>query len=185
MLPDSTDGHGRGGGGDTVVPMAWLCAEYTADELLRAGRLVEPGSLEHRAGRQALALTIHLCDGAGSGVLSAARLDEWLSRTSHDHPWPDWVHERLAERSEMGVPPAEGRGRAARSSVGTDPDLALARKTWRQLEATRILAADLRGLSASAGLGTLGMYEVDESAQTWVPAWQLGLPLGHLALHLY
>jgi hypothetical protein len=152
--------------------MAWLCAEYTADELLRAGRLVEPGSLEHRAGRQALALTIHLCDGAAPGALSAARLDEWLSRTSYDHPWPDWVRERLAER-------------AARPSGGTDPDLKLARETWRQLEATRILAADLRGLSASAGLGTLGLHEVDESAQTWVPAWQLGLPLGHLALHLY
>ncbi|WP_418960436.1 hypothetical protein [Streptomyces tritici] len=182
MLPDSTDGPGRG---DTAVPMAWLCAEYTADELLRVGSLVEPGSLEYRAGRQALALTIHLCDGAGSGdTLSAARLDEWLSRTSYDHPWPDWVRARLAERSEMGVPPAEGWGRAARPSADTDADLALARETWRQLEATQLLAADLRGLSAP-GFGPLGLDEVDESAQIWVPAWQLGLPLGHLALHLY
>lgn len=173
MLPESTDSHGGGG---TAVPMAWLCAEYTADELLRAGRLVEPGSLEYRVGRQTLALTIHLCDGTDTGALAdtraAARLDEWLSRTSYDHPWPDWVRGRFAER-------------AAGPSAATDPDLALARETWRQLEATWVLAADLDGLPPSAGQLPGGADAVDESAQTWVPAWQLGLPLGHLALHLY
>ncbi|MFD9034817.1 hypothetical protein ACFVZW_27315 [Streptomyces sp. NPDC059567] len=164
MLPESTNGTSGGG---LAVPMAWLCAEFTADDLLRTGCLVEPGTLEYRAGRQALALTIHLCAeaDASSGSWSAGLIDEWLSRTSYDHPWPQWVRERLAARSRAGD---EG------------PDLAMARETWRLLEATQIRAADLGGLTSAGAFAP-----VDESEQVWLPAWKLGLPLGHLALHLY
>ncbi|GGT13229.1 hypothetical protein [Streptomyces purpureus] len=163
MLPEST--NGTGGGGEQVVPMAWWSAESMADELLRTGRLVAPGSLEYLAGRQTLALTIYLCDetGALAGARAVARIDEWLSRTSHGHPWPQWVRERLAAREAR-----EPRG-------GPGPDLLLARRTWRRLESTEVLAADL----------TAAGRPVEESAQVWTPAWQLGLPLGHLAIHLY
>lgn len=164
MLPESTNGTSGGG---LAVPMAWLCAEFTAGDLLRAGCLVAPGSLEYRAGQRTLALTIHLCEGAGARPLAgtADRLDEWIARTAYDHPWDRWVRERLAARAEAG---------------DDGPDLALARETWRLLEATRIRAADLGGPMPSAP-----GFPVDESTQVWLPAWQVGLPLGHLALHLY
>ncbi|MET9375410.1 hypothetical protein ABZX98_14825 [Streptomyces sp. NPDC002992] len=164
MLPESTNGTSGGG---LAVPMAWLRAEFTADDLLRAGCLVPPGTLEYRAGRQTLALTIHLCADAdtSSGAWTAGSIDEWMSRTAYDHPWPQWVRERLA-----------ARGRTDRES----PDLAMARETWRLLEATQVRAADLCGLPSAGATPT-----VDESDQVWLPAWKLGLPLGHLALHLY
>ncbi|MCH0539736.1 hypothetical protein I3F58_09200 [Streptomyces sp. MUM 203J] len=160
MRPESTNGTGGGG---VAVPMDWLCAEYLADELLRAGGLVETGSLEHVAGRRTLALTIYLCDGAAP----EERLDEWLDRTSYDHPWQDWVRDRLTARRLR-----DGDG---------EPGVALALETWRLLEETHLLAADLGALPAAPGVGVM----VDESARVWLPSWQLGLPLGHLALHLY
>ncbi|OSY53410.1 hypothetical protein BG846_00925 [Streptomyces fradiae ATCC 10745 = DSM 40063] len=161
LRPESTDGSGGGG---LAVPMDWLCAEYLADELLRGGGLVETGSLEYVAGRRTLALTVYLSDGAAP----EERVGEWLDRTSHGHPWPQWVRGRLAARRER-----EGDG---------EPGLALALETWRLLEETELLAADLGALPApSAGRPVA----VDESARTWLPSWQLGLPLGHLSLHLY
>ncbi|MFD7319648.1 hypothetical protein ACFV9D_00940 [Streptomyces sp. NPDC059875] len=164
MLPESTNGTSGGG---LAVPMAWLCAEFTADDLLRTGCLVAPGTLEYRAGRQTLALTIHLCadPDTSAGAWSAGLIDEWLSRTSYDHPWPQWVREQLAARARTGA---------------ESPDLAMALETWRLLEATQVRAADLGGLP-SAG----SVPPVDEAEQVWLPAWKLGLPLGHLALHLY
>lgn len=44
---ESTDGTD---GGELTVPMAWLYAEYIADELLRTGDLMPPTSFEFRAG---------------------------------------------------------------------------------------------------------------------------------------
>ncbi|MEU6979322.1 MULTISPECIES: hypothetical protein [unclassified Streptomyces] len=156
MLPESTNGAGGGG---LAVPMDWLCAEYAADDLLRTSGLVEPGSLEFRAGVQALALTVHL---AGAGV------EEWLWRTSHDHPWSGWVAGRLS------APAPEG------------PDLALARATWRQLRATELRAADLADLAGVAGpVPPSPAAGIDEERQVWLPAWQLGVALAHLALHLH
>ncbi|MZD05539.1 hypothetical protein GTW43_10640, partial [Streptomyces sp. SID5785] len=55
-------GGTQGPGGELTVPMAWLYAEYIADELLRTGDLMPPTSFEFRAGRDALALTIYLSD---------------------------------------------------------------------------------------------------------------------------
>ncbi|MER8041314.1 hypothetical protein [Streptomyces sp. NPDC094032] len=156
MLPESTNGAGGGG---LAVPMDWLCAEYAADDLLRVSGLVEPGSLEFRAGLQALALTVHL---SGPG------LDEWLWRTSHDHPWSGWVEGRLA------APAADG------------PDLALARATWHRLRATELRAADLADLAGVAGpVPPAPVAGIDEDRQVWLPAWQLGVALAHLALHLH
>lgn len=145
--------------------MAWLCAEYLADEVLRAAALVAPGSLEYRAGLQALALTVHLSeepDGPVGGPL--CRVDEWLRHTAYDRPWPPWVGERLA----------------ARRATGDDgPDLALAETAWRALRDTWVRAADLDGRTDGESGRT-----VDEEEQIWLPAWKLGLPLAHLSLHL-
>ncbi|MFF8380564.1 hypothetical protein ACF07V_31020 [Streptomyces sp. NPDC015661] len=164
MLPESTNGAGGTSGGGLAVPMAWLCAEYLADEVLRAAALVAPGSLEYRAGLQALALTVHLAEepGGPAGAWAACRVDEWLRHTAYDRPWPPWVEERLAAR---------------RASGDAGPDLALARTAWSRLRDTWIRAADLDGR-------TDAQSPVDEAEQIWLPAWKLGLPLAHLSLHL-
>ncbi|MEU4492288.1 hypothetical protein OG729_04605 [Streptomyces sp. NBC_00210] len=173
MQPESSNGTS---GGRLAVPMAWLCAEYIADEMLRTGALVEQGSLEYRAGRQTLALTIYLCDGADelAGIRAVSRIDEWLSFTSYGHPWPEWAEERLAARQE----------RERDLGEGADPDLALALDAWRWLRQTELLAADLGESEPWHPAGPMDV-PVDECAQIWTPAWQLGLPLSHLAIHLF
>ncbi|MGG8405680.1 hypothetical protein ACM614_03335 [Streptomyces sp. 12297] len=154
--------------------MAWLYAEYIADELLRTGRLIPVSTLEFRAGRDTLALTIYLSDAAGelSGIRVVSQLDEWLSLTAYGHPWRDWVHTRFLELGEE-----------ARERGGEHADLELARAAWSWLDRTELYATNLDP-------GRLSGPEefpaaVDESARVWTPAWQLGLPLGHLAMHLF
>jgi hypothetical protein len=166
LLPESTNGAGGTSGGGLAVPMAWLCAEYLADEVLRAAALVAPGSLEYRAGLQALALTVHLSEEPGGpvGAWGTDRTDAWLRHTAYDRPWPPWVEERLAAR---------------RTSGGDGPDLELAESAWRRLRDTWVRAADLDGRT-----GDDPECAVDEDEQIWLPAWKLGLPLAHLSLHL-
>ncbi len=170
MLPESTNGTS---GGRLAVPMAWLYAEYIADELLRTGNLIPPGTIEFRAGRETLALTVYLSDSSDelSGIRVVTSLDEWLSLTTYGHPWETWVRERLAERTA-----------ADRRREVISPDLELALASWRWLSRTELLAADLGGAIPSHRAADLG---VDESMKVWTPAWQLGLPLGHLAIHLF
>ncbi|MFF9344443.1 MULTISPECIES: hypothetical protein [unclassified Streptomyces] len=136
--------------------MAWLCAEYLADQYLTVAGLAEPGSLEHRASLRALALTVHL-----SGEPAP---EEWLHLTAYEADWPDWVEERLAAE-------------AAEDPDGAD--LALARDAWRALRETWVHATDLDGVP-----GTGARLLVDETARAWLPAWRLGLPLAHLAVWL-
>ncbi|MFF2959114.1 hypothetical protein ACFVT1_09395 [Streptomyces sp. NPDC057963] len=172
MRPERQDG--TSGGGQLLVPMAWMYAEYLADELLRTGDLMEPSTLEYRAGRDALALTIFLSDDGVDAALPAARMDELRLLTAYGAAWRGWVCERL-----------DAPGAAGPAPRSTDPDLALARAAWRWLEETELLAADLDALGPPrwepVGEGT----EAEEAAQVWTPAWQLGLPLGHLAVHLH
>ncbi|GHJ42122.1 hypothetical protein Sm713_77310 [Streptomyces sp. TS71-3] len=151
--------------------MAWLYAEYVADEVLRSGDLMPPTSFEYRAGRDALALTIFLSDPESelSGPHVVAYLETWLSLTAYDQPWRDWVRERMALLTADAV-----------ASGGVGPDLELAACAWRWLEETELLAPDL---DAVPGGGPVP--EEDEAPQVWTPAWQLGLPLGHLAIHLF
>ncbi|MFJ5533871.1 hypothetical protein [Streptomyces sp. NPDC093261] len=164
---ESTDGTG---GGDLAVPMAWLYAEYIADELLRTGDLMPPTSFEFRAGRDALALTIFLSDTGGElpGIRVVSQLETWLSLTAYDQPWEDWVRERMAQ---LAAEAARSRGPA--------PDLDLASAAWRWLEETELLAPDLDAVPGAMATGE------DDGPQVWTPAWQLGLPLGHLAIHLF
>ncbi|MEU7703026.1 hypothetical protein ACF064_02840 [Streptomyces sp. NPDC015492] len=166
MRPESTNGAGGTSGGELAVPMAWLCAEYLADEVLRAAALVAPGSLEYRAGLQALALTVHLSEEPDGPAADrpAGGIDTWLRHTAYDRPWPPWVEERLAAR---------------RAACGDGPDLVLAETAWRRLRDTWVRAADLDGPPGEESGCT-----VDEEDQIWLPAWKLGLPLAHLSLHL-
>ena len=167
---ESTDGTG---GGELIVPMAWLYAEYIADELLRTGDLMPPTSFEFRAGRDALALTIFLSDTGGelSGIRVVTQLETWLSLTAYDQPWQDWVGERMSKLT------------AEAAESGADaPDLALAEAAWRWLEETELLAPDLDAVPGPGGGPVTGE---DDGPKVWTPAWQLGLPLGHLAIHLF
>ncbi|WP_436735780.1 hypothetical protein [Streptomyces sp. BBFR102] len=161
-----TGTDGSGGTGGTAVPMAWFYAEYIAEELLRTGDLMPPSTFEFRAGREALALTVFLADteDALSGIRVVTELETWLALTAYDQHWQEWVAGRLAERG------ARGPG---------DMDLRLARAAWRWLEETELLAPDLDAVPGAA-------VQVDEERpQVWTPAWRLGLPLGHLAIHLF
>jgi hypothetical protein len=163
--------HEETGGGGLLVPMAWMYSEYIADEVLVTGDLMEPTTLEYRAGRDALALTIFLSDGAVADELPAARVDELRLLTAYGAAWRRWVCARLEALRRPTVP--AGR---------PDPDLAMARATWRWLEETQLLAADLDAI------GPPPWEQADEGdgeTQVWTPAWRLGLPLGHLAVHLY
>lgn len=165
---ESTDGAG---GGELTVPMAWLYAEYIADELLRTGDLMPPASFEFRAGRDALALTIFLSDTSGelSGIRVVTQLETWLSLTAYDQRWQDWVAERMDKLAAD-----------VRESEVPDPDLRLAEAAWRWLEETELLAPDL---DAVPGGGAVPAE--DDGPKVWTPAWRLGLPLGHLAIHLF
>ncbi|MGW2849089.1 hypothetical protein [Streptomyces sp. NPDC001274] len=173
MGPERQDGTGGGG---LLVPMDWMYAEYVADTMLRTGDLMEPATLEYRAGRDALALTVFLSGGAVPEALSAARLDELILLTAYGAAWSGWVRERLGA---LGAHPA----------AGGDPDLRLARAAWRWLEETELLAADLDAIGSPPPAPPEERPDLSDpaqdAAQVWTPAWQLGLPLGHLAIHLH
>ncbi|MFI8193476.1 hypothetical protein ACIF8T_32665 [Streptomyces sp. NPDC085946] len=171
MLDRGHEGTDGVDGGDLIVPMAWMYAEYIADELLRSGDLMPPTSFEFRAGRDALALTIFLADTEGelSGIRVVTQLETWLSLTAYDQPWQEWVRRRLTEVASE----AAAAGRPA-------PDVELAEAAWHWLQETELLAPDL---NAVPGKGPV--TGEDEGPKVWTPAWQLGLPLGHLAIHLF
>lgn len=164
---ESTEGPGGEG---LVVPLAWFYAEYIADELLRTGDLMPPTSFEFRAGRDALALTIFLADTHGelSGIRVVTQLETWLSLTAYDQHWQDWVRTRM----ERLTADADG------SSPSPDLDLAVA--TWRWLRETELLAPDLDAVPDDGPVPG-----EDDGPKVWTPAWRLGLPLGHLAIHLF
>ncbi|MBQ0826052.1 hypothetical protein [Streptomyces tagetis] len=171
MLHRGHEGTEGPDGDELTVPMAWLYAEYIADELLRTGDLMPPTSFEFRAGRDALALTVFLSgsDEDLCGIRVVTRLETWLDLTAYDQPWHTWVDRRLAEAE--AATPAGGR---------TAPDLALARAAWRWLRETELLAPDLNAVPG--GMPATGE---DDGPKVWTPAWRLGLPLGHLAIHLF
>ncbi|MFE8005902.1 hypothetical protein [Streptomyces sp. NPDC057418] len=168
MRPEHHDGSSGGG---LMVPTAWMYAEHIADQLLVTGDLMEPATPEYRAGREALALTLFLSGGTVAGALSAARVDELRLLTAYGTSWRRWVCERLDVLERPGQP---------------DPDLAPARAAWRWLAETELPAADLDALGPPPWepAGGDGDEECGET-RVWTPAWRLGLPLGHLAIHLY
>jgi uncharacterized protein GlcG (DUF336 family) len=78
---------------------------------------------------------------------------------------------------------------------GPAPDLELAAAAWRWLEETELLAPDLNAVPGGGpvigetgeigGIGETGEIGEEDGPKVWTPAWQLGLPLGHLAIHLF
>ncbi|MFF1699643.1 hypothetical protein ACFVXC_39450 [Streptomyces sp. NPDC058257] len=170
MLHESRGNTEGPSDGELAVPMAWLYAEYIADELLRTGDLMPPASFEYRAGRDALALTIFLSDTKNelSGIRVVSQLETWLSLTAYDQPWQDWVGERMAVLWADAITSGEPA-----------PDLELADLAWRWLEETELLAPDLDSVPGG------GPGSEDDGPKVWTAAWRLGLPLGHLAIHLF
>lgn len=173
MRQERTDGPGGG----LLVPMAWMHAEYIADELLRGGDLMPPSTLEYRAGHAALALTVFLSGGRSHG-LSADRIAEWRELTEHGPAWRAWVCERLGELETLSYGAEDGTDGAPGTA-----DLELARAAWRRLEETELLAPDLDAVVPPSL--TASRRAEQEGPQVWTPAWQLGLPLGHLSMHLF
>lgn len=116
---------------------------------------------------------MYLCgiprDAPDPRALLEPRFDELRMLTAYERTWRAWICERLAE--------------AGRSAEPGDPDLALARAAWRWLEETELLAADLDAIGP-APWNASGDPPGDQEVRVWTPAWQLGLPLGHLAVHL-
>lgn len=106
--------HEESGGDGLLVPMAWMYSEYIADEVLATGDLMEPTTLEYRAGRDALALTIFLSDGAAAEELPVARVDELRLLTAYGASWRHWVCARL-EALERPTAPAGPRIPTSRS----------------------------------------------------------------------
>lgn len=92
----------------------------------------------------------------------------------------DSVRASLARLGGHPVPRA-GRGGQERGR-GEDPDLELARAAWRWLDRTELFATNLDPGRHGRTDTPVGL---DENARVWTPAWQLGLPLGHLAMHLF
>jgi hypothetical protein len=130
-----------------------------------------PASLEYRAGHEVLALTVFLSDvDRELSQIRVAHLEDWLSLTAHSRPWHRWAQTCLEDLA------AED----ARTLGAGSPDLPLARATWGWLQRTELLAADL-GDGALHNLTSIG----EEGSRTWLPAWELGLPLCHLAIHLF
>ncbi|WP_326701291.1 hypothetical protein OG909_30685 [Streptomyces sp. NBC_01754] len=164
--------HEETGGARLLVPMAWMYAEYVADGLLGTGDLMEPATPEYRAGRDALALTLFLSEGPVADAMPAARVDELRLLTACGAGWRRWVRARL-----------DARRRAADRGADADPDLTLACAAWRWLEETELLAADIEAIGTPSPDRT--GYADDGETRVWTPAWQLGLPLGHLAVQLY
>ncbi|WP_063837530.1 hypothetical protein, partial [Streptomyces sp. NRRL WC-3549] len=152
MRPEDHDDSAGGGG--LPVPMAWMYAEYVADGLLGTGDLMEPTTLEYRAGREALALTLFLSGGPVADALPAARVDELRLLTAYGDGWRRWVGARLDTRRRTTAPGAR-----------TDPDLALACAAWRWLEETELLTADLEAIGPPARERT--GYEVDGETRVW------------------
>ncbi|MFE5302347.1 hypothetical protein [Streptomyces sp. NPDC056632] len=161
MLPESPNGRS---GGELAVPMGWMYAEFIADRLMYMGALVFPGSLEWRAGRDALALTVYF-SGSPSDLFqmfSMERRERWLHLTAEDGAWYAWVNHELERRAAL-----------RRTSPSADPDAGAALVAWEWLRDTLLLPP-------TAGCAT--SESVRSAADHWTPAWQVGLSLSHLAV---
>lgn len=162
MLPESLGGHS---GDELAVPMDWMYAGFIADRLMYMGGLVFPGSLEWRAGRDALALTVFFSGSPGDllQLFSMERRERWLALTAEDRGWYTWVDHELERRVAL---------RSA--SASTDPDTGAALAAWEWLRDTELIPPSAASTTPESG---------QPAADHWTPAWQVGLSLSHLAVH--
>ncbi|MFC8278235.1 hypothetical protein ACFUJR_38080 [Streptomyces sp. NPDC057271] len=164
MAPsDSSDGRS---GGELAVPMGWMYSQVIAERLLYLGHVVPQGTLEYRAGRDALALTVFASSLPTEllDLFSEERRACWISMTSPEVDWHAWITDHLHRREAFQVTTAQ-----------PDPDISPALDAWRWLRETELLAPPL----------VFGDSTPErEPKGEWIPAWRVGLSLGHMAMHL-
>jgi hypothetical protein len=133
------------------VPLAWLWAETTAEDLIVAGEdAAWRGTFEFRATRDVLALTLFLADvDRSSADLPANCLELLRDHLAVATGWLAWCRSRLD---------------GPQAAMGT-PDLRLARDAWRWLRRGRLLA----------GPGLDGTACGDDAYSTAAPACRVGL----------
>jgi len=120
------------------VPIVWLWAEQTAEDLIVASDgPVSPATFEFRATRDVLALTLFLTGVAARSAVSTRHLAVIRNRLSVTSEWMAWCASRL-----------DGQG------VSTDAaNLCLARNAWLWLRRSRLL--DAAALTATACCDTV------------------------------
>jgi len=111
------------GNHDLNVPMAWLCAEFTAENLIASAEgTIAPATFEFRATRDVLALTILFSGGIhGPGDLSAGQLGILRNRLVAGQRWLAWCEAQFDVHTMAST------------------DLGLARKAFRWLARCRTL----------------------------------------------
>lgn len=138
---------------DVDMPMAWLWAEQTAENLIaHADGSVSPATFGFRATRDVLALTLLLTGIAHqAGGISTSQLELIRDHLSVDTRWSAWCQSRL-----------DGTG-----TVTTSTDLDFARDAWHWLARSRMLpapegadplCAEILAVSPGAGCG-IGLQE--------------------------
>ncbi|WP_329166924.1 hypothetical protein OHB49_42620 (plasmid) [Streptomyces sp. NBC_01717] len=167
MLPESVDEFS---GGELTVPMRWMCADDLADRLMVVADVLPRGSQEYRCGRAALAVTVFVSPRIAEFVtyFDEDQRDYWTRVTSDPDTWHAWASaklERLTARSR-----ATGR---------PDPDLTFAEAAWRRLTGTELLLPGRVVGPAPTGDGG----SAAGPGRLWLPAWDLGVTIGHLVLH--
>ncbi|MER5889380.1 hypothetical protein ABT160_36625 [Streptomyces sp. NPDC001941] len=171
MRPESVDSVGEPNGSPLAVPLAWLSADLAADRLMRLAGPSGPGSLEHRCGRSALALTLYLSgtELPPTGPPDAARCLLPYFLTEDPERWADWVDEQLAWLSEDA---ARVVVRATCPYAEPAADTRMALRCWLRLRATELLPL----LGEGAGSGA------EDARSPWIPGWHLGAFLAHQVL---
>jgi len=125
------------------VPIFWLWAEQTAEDLVVASQgMGSPAIFEFRATRDVLALTLFLAEvDRSSADLPVGRLELVRDYLAVAPRWLTWCRSRLD---------------AAEAATGAS-DIRLARDAWRWLGRGRLLAGPaLTGLASGDGVASGG-----------------------------
>jgi hypothetical protein len=124
--------------GPVDVPIAWLWAEQTAEDLIAASDgPVSPAAFEFRATRDVLALTVFLTGVAAHSTVPTRHLAVIRERLSGTSEWLAWCTSRL-----------DGPVISTHAA-----NLCLARKAWLWLRRSRML--DAAALAATACCDTV------------------------------
>ena len=123
------------------VPMAWLCAQQDAYDLVVGHEAPRPASVESRVAREVLALTLMLAGlETGTGELSVRQLDLIRDRLADYDRWCEWCQNQLDN-------PAD---------TLTSADLVLAHTSWRRLGWSRLLT-DVLATGGDGGARHVGL----------------------------